>query len=278
MRRVVAVVAAIVLALIGTAALVLYVSSAEQRALAGEQLVEVYVVASAAPSGTPAEDIERFVVVEQVPVKVRAQGAVADLSTLSGRVAAVDLVPGEQLVDRRFIERSEFSARPTGIDVPDDLVEVTIELDAQRAVGGLVEPGQTVAVFASFEPFTLTSTVVPVDGEIVPVPAAVAGDLEGTTPNETDLMLRKVLVTAVQMAGGSAPNDEDPDAGDNRLSTPVSGSVFVTLALHPFDAERLVFTAEFGTLWLASERETVPDADPPGQTRGSVLVDREGAE
>ena len=50
--------------------------------------------------------------------------------------------------------------------------------------------------------------------------------------------------------------------------------MFVTLAVAPFDAERLVFSAEFGTLWLAIERETVPDTDEPGQTRGSVLLDR----
>ncbi len=277
MRRLLGFMAAILLAAIGTVVLVLYVSSAEQRALAGEELVEVYVVEATVPSGTPAESIERFVAVEQVPVKVRAQGAVDNLASLAGRVAAVDLLPGEQLVDGRFVDRSDFAERPTGIDVPDDLIEVTVELAAQRAIGGLVEPGQTVAVFASFDPFQLTSTVVPVDGEIVPVPAAVAGDIEGSTPNSTDLLLRKILVTAVQMQAAPAPSDDDPDAQDRRLSTPVDGTVFVTLAVDPFDAERLIFTAEFGNVWLASERETVPDFNPPGQSRGSVLVDREGA-
>ena len=216
--------------------------------------------------------------VERVPIKVRAEGAVADLTALAGRVAAVDLLPGEQLVTGRFLERSELTEQRIGIDVPDDMVEVTVELSAERAIGGLVEPGNTVAVFASFDPFQLTSTVVPVDGEVVPVPAAIAGDIDGSTPNSTDLLLRKVLVTAVQKPVTSSNAEADGAGEDDRRSTPVNGSVFVTLAVHPFDAERLLFTAEFGKLWLASERETVPDVDPPGQSRGSVLLDREGAE
>lgn len=273
-RRILGVLSALLLALVGTVALVAYVSGAEQRALAGEQLVEVYVVTTIIPRGTPAEDIETLVAVEQVPVKIQAQAAVDSLSALSGRVASVDLLPGEQLVAGRFVERSELADRRIGVDVPDDMVEVTVELAAERAIGGLVEPGQTVAVIASFDPFQLSSTVVPVDGEVVPVPAAVAGEIEATTPNSTDLLLRKILVTGVQKsASGAASDGEDPE-----LSTPLEGTVFVTLAVHPFDAERLVFTAEFGSIWLASERETVPDTDQPGQSRGSVLLDREGTE
>ncbi len=52
--------------------------------------------------------------------------------------------------------------------------------------------------------------------------------------------------------------------------------MLVTLALPPFDAERLIFTAEFGNIWLAIERETVPDGNEPGQSIGSVLLDRVG--
>ncbi|MGB5760340.1 MAG: RcpC/CpaB family pilus assembly protein, partial [Acidimicrobiales bacterium] len=225
-------------------------------------------VAAPIAGGTATEQIEELVTVEQVPVKIRAEGAVDSLPALAGFVAAVDLLPGEQLVTGRFVQRSEFADREIGIDVPEDMVEITVELDAQRAIGGLVEAGQTVAVFASFDPFQLSRTVIPIDGEAVPVPSAVGDEVEGTTPNTTDLLLRKVLVTAVQEP--SDPASEE----DLQLTTAPEGTVFVTLAVAPFDAERLVFSAEFGTLWLAIERETVPETDEPGQTRGSVLLDR----
>lgn len=269
-RRFAGFVLAILLATIGTVSLVAYVSSAEERALAGEELVEVYVVSTAIASGTAAEDIEDRVAVERVPVKVQASGAVDSLPALAGQVTTVDLMPGEQLVAGRFGQRSAFADREVGIDVPEDMVEVTIELDPQRAVGGLLEAGQTVAVFASFDPFRLSRTVVDVNGETVPLPSAVAEDLEGSTSNTTDLLFHKVLVTAVQDADGRRENT------DQRLTTAPDGTVFVTLAVSSFDAERLVFTAEFGNIWLAIERETVPDGDEPGQTRGSVLLDGVG--
>ncbi len=267
-RRIVGVLLALVLAVVGTVALVAYVGTAERRALAGERLVEVYVVDQPVAAGTPVEEVASLVTVEQVPIKVAARGAVQDLDRLGGLVAGVDLVPGEQLVAGRFVQRSAFADREVGIDVPDDMVEVTVELAAQRAVGGLLEPGQRVAVLASFEPFTLTSGVVELDGQPIPVPAAVADRVEGSTPNSTDLVMRKVLVTAVQEPVGSRPTDTE------RLTAAPDDSVFVTLAVDPYDAERLVFTAEFGLLWLAIERETVPEGSEPGQTRSSVLDDR----
>ena len=175
---------AVLFAVVGTVALVAYVSSAEQRALAGEELVEIYVVAAPIAGGTAAEQIEELVTVEQVPVKIRAQGAVDSLPALAGYVAAVDLLPGEQLVTGRFVQRSEFADREIGIDVPEDMVEITVELDAQRAIGGLLEAGQTVAVFASFDPFQLSRTVIPIDGEAVPVPSAVGDDVGGHHPEQ----------------------------------------------------------------------------------------------
>ena len=44
----------------------------------------------------------------------------------------------------------------------------------------------------------------------------------------------------------------------------------MTLAVPPYDAERVVFTAEFGTLWLAVEREDVPEIEDSIKTRGNV--------
>lgn len=267
-RRLIGIGLAIVLALVGTVVLVAYVSTAEDRALAGEELVEVYVVQDLIPGGTPVEEIEGRLAIERVPEKVRPSGAVTSLSALDGRVAMVDLLPGEQLVEGRFVARSEFADRAVGIDVPEDMLEVTIQLDPQRAIGGLLEPGQTVTVLASFEPFQLApAEIIEVDENPVAVPTAVADASAGSTPNTTDTLLRKVLVTAVQRGAGRSGEVSE----DDRLTTAPENAVFVTLAVRPFDAERLVFTAEFGDLWLAIERETVPEVDDPAQTRGSVL-------
>ncbi len=270
-RRIVGFAGAILMALIGTVVLVAYVSGAERRALSGEELVEVYVVSAPIAAGMAAEEIEDRLTIEHIPIKVRAQGSVSNLASLTGKVAAVDLIPGEQLVNMRFVLRSELASREIGVEVPEDVVEVTIELDGQRAVGGLLEAGQTVAVFASFTPFNLSQTVVNVEGESVPIPSAATDEIEGSTVNTTDLLFHKVLVTAVQDRSGRRTQDDE-----QRLTTAPESSMLVTLALPPFDAERLIFTAEFGNIWLAIERETVPDGNEPGQSIGSVLLDRVG--
>lgn len=274
-RRVVGLAVATVLALVGTVALVAFVSNAEARALQGEQLIEVYVVDTPVPAGTPGDQIDDFVTVEQVPVKVRPADAVQDLGVLAGLVAEVDLKPGEQLLAGRFVELSAFADRATGVQLPDDMVEVTVELPPERAVGGLIEPGQTVAVFASFEPFDLNSTVIPVDGEPVALPEAVADSIDASTPNSTEVIIRKALITAVQEPGGGG--DPSREAENSRLDTSPSGAILVTLAVTPFDAERIIFTKEYGSMWLTAERETVPETKDSVKTRGNIYRDESDA-
>lgn len=270
-RSVVGVVFALVLAAIGTVALVLYVSRAEERAREGEELVEVYVVESLIPAGTPSEQIEDALRVEEVPLKVRPDNSVDNLADIAGQVSGVDLVPGEQLLSSRFVTQSDFVNRQVGVDVPDEKIEITIALDPERAIGGLVTPGDTVAVFASFEPFDIGANVVEVDGQEIAVPESLTQGTQAKTPNTTDLLIQKVLVTAVQQARttGFGGDDEDVDP----LTDAPEDELLVTLAVDPADAERIVFTAEFGLLWLGAERSTVPQTEDPIQTRGSVYQD-----
>ncbi len=252
-------------------------AGAEERALEGEELIEVYVVTELILGGTPGEEIEEQVIVEEVPIKVRPDDAVDNLAALRGRVAAVDLQPGEQLIESRFIEVAEFNDRELGVQVPDDLVEITVELDPQRAIGGLLEPGQTVAVFASFEPFDLTATVVEINGEEVALPQAIADEVDGATPNTTDIILRRVLVTAVQEARQFATIGGD-DEEAQRINTAPDDVLLVTLAVTPNDAERLVFTAEWGFVWLAIDRETVPDSQDAIKTRTNIYNESDASD
>ncbi len=269
-KRLTGIIVAIVLAAIGTVALVAFVRNAEERAQAGEELVEVYVVDQPVAAGTPGDQLATRVRVELVPVKVQADGSVDSLQGLAGRVAAVDLVPGEQLVTSRFIERNDFANREAGIVIPDDKVEVTISLDPERAIGGLVRPGETVAVLASFEPFDLEATIVEIDGDEIALPDAVAAEVSGKTPNSTGILLRKVLVTAVQQDPRANTFATSNDEEVNELNTAPAGSLLITLAVDPADAERLIFTQEFGFVWLASERGEVPESASPIRTRADV--------
>lgn len=256
-RRIIGIIAAVVLAGLGTFTLVLYVRGAEDRALAGEQLAPVYVVRTAVPAGTGADALGTAIEVEQVPVKVRAADAVTDLSAFAGKVTAVDLIPGEQLLASRLVAPED---RPVaaGGKVPPGLVEVTIELSPIRAVGGQLRAGDTVAVLSSFEPFNLDGAFIEDGGDDAPEPGA-AGS---TTPNTTHIIAQQVLVTGVQ--GVPAP------AKEGEAEVAPTANLLVTLAVTPADAERVVFTAEFGKLWLAAESTDQVLGGTRIQSRASV--------
>ena len=64
-------------------------------------------------------------------------------------------------------------------------------------------------------------------------------------------------------------NDDDDETGPAEAP---AGDLLVTMAVTPADAERLVFTAEFGNVWLAAEGADVPEDGTSVQTRGSVYI------
>lgn len=246
-RKAIGSIVAVVLAAIGTFVLLAYVKAADDRALAGERVVPVLVVKEAVAAGTQASDLGNRVAVERVPVKVLAEGGVSDLAKLEGQVAAVDLVPGEQVVAARFQSPSEAMAAGA-VKIPEGLQEVTIPLSAERAVGGALSPGDTVGIAASF---TAKST-----GE--------DGEAKADAVETTHLIFHKVLVTNVQ---GVAAAGDDAAA---QPSATAGQQVLVTLAVEANDAEKLIFTAEFGSLWLTAEPASAAEEPTQIESRGTI--------
>ncbi|MDQ1538280.1 MAG: pilus assembly protein CpaB [Actinomycetota bacterium] len=232
-RRLIGLLSAIGLAAVGTLLLVGYVNTAEARATEGEKLVDVLVVSQPIEAGTPAEDITSEVRTEQVPAKVQAQDAVSDLKSLHGLVAAVDLVPGEQLVKSRFVTPQ---VQKRG-DVPAGLLQVTVSLDPARALGGQIAQGDLVGVIASF-------------------------DDAGNGQPASHLILHKVLVTSVQAAAPVDAKDEKAAPTSNLL---------VTLAVDAPAAERIVFAAEHGRVWLTAEPQDANEGGTRVQSKATVF-------
>jgi pilus assembly protein CpaB len=168
-QKLIGIVASVLLAAVGTGLLVAYVRSAENRALKGEKTVGVLVVSNTIPKGTKAEDITPNLRMEQIPVKVATSGALASITPLAGKVAAVDLLPGEQLVTSRFTTAAEVQGIGAG------MLQVTIALDPVRVLGGQLRKGDSVAVTISFD-----------------------------DPETTHLVLHKVKVTDVRTSDGLA--------------------------------------------------------------------------
>jgi len=223
-RRLLAATAALVLLVVGTVVLLAYVRTADARALAGARTVQVLVVDQVIPRGTAGGDLAPLVRTELLPAKAALPDRVTDLSALAGRVATVDLQPGEQLLASRFESPDDMQA-PGTVAVPDGLQEVSILLEPQRAVGGRLAAGDTVGVFVSLS--------------------------EAKT---THVVLHHVLVTQVQ--GAPTPADPaaagDPETASAGAAAP-SASLMITLAVTAAKAEAVVFGIEHGTVWLSLE-------------------------
>ena len=86
--------------------------------------------------------------------------------------------------------------------------------------------------------------------------------------SKTALGLHKVLVTAVQGGVGTAAADDDGSAA--RPAAAGAETLTVTLALPPAGAQKLVFAAEHGSIWLSAEPDDASDAPLPVLTKGNL--------
>lgn len=288
-RRVLGIVVAVLLAAFGTVALVAYVQSAKDEALAEEPEVEVYVVTRDVPEGARFREIQESVELTTIPERLAADDAVTDLGDIGdGKVAGVELRAGEQLLGGRLVDPETL----VRVQVPEGLQELTLALDPQRAVGGLLEAGDVVGVVLSFDPFNITESGVPAADDD---DSAGDGDDDESddarpskTPNMTHLTLHKVQVTSVRYAQRDSERivereqgDEDGDGASDASAMSSDDDVtasaivdegpderlLVTLAVTSPEVEQIVFAAEFGHVWLTKQ---TPETDEDG-TRITTL-------
>ncbi len=233
--RLLAALAALVLAVIGAVLVGSYVQSADQRALAGVETAEVLLVAKLIPAGTPAEQLGEFLVKKVIPKSAIAADALSELTDAGGKVAAIDLMPAEQLLSSRLVDPASLQA-PGTVEVPEGMQEITIQLGADRTVGGRLAAGDTVGVIVSFA-----------DGPNAPT---------------TQFVFHKVLITSIQ----GAPT-QDPEAETAGAPPVPGGSMLVTFARSAPDAQKIVYAAQYGSIWLSKEPATADESGAGTVTR-----------
>jgi len=112
-------------------------------------------------------------------------------------------------------------------DVPTGFQEISIALDPEHSVAGAVKPGDRVGLIVTFEP------------------------KDQDLPQVTDFVLNQVLVTKAKTAVVGEKGE-------------ITGTM-VTLAVKTLDAERIVHSQKWGTVWL-----TLQNADT--DTSGDKLI------
>jgi len=237
-KKMVGVIAAVVMAIVGTGVLVLFVQGAEDRALEGEELVTVLTADATIPAGTPAEQLDGLVSEERIPTKIAPEGVVSDLVSLAGLVTSVDLAAGETLLANRFVDPESFTARRgASVEVPEGLLEVTIAMSQEQFIGGIPVPGNTVALVALGD---RTDFINPTAD---PLAAIQQDPAQQTTESElkvAKIIIQQALVTNVQ--GNPLPVQAAGTTNDPaQRVAPAEGSLLVTLAMEGPDVERLIY-------------------------------------
>lgn len=277
-RRLLGFAGAALLAVIGAIAILVYVGDADDRAQSDLELVEVYMVDERVPAGSDEAQLRRAVTTELVQANTVVRGGVTDLAQLEGKVAAVDLVSGEQLLLGRLIDAAQFdNGRNRLTSVPEGLHEVTFSLTPERAVGGQIAPGDTIAFVATLGSGKISSAGFDDQtGEVVLPQGGLDTNITQqnlTIPERTHILLHKVLVTRVQVEQlPREVTDADGNPVDSGSLAP-TGNLLITLALEAPDVERTVYVAEHGNIWLSYEPDDASEEGTRILDAGSVFVD-----
>lgn len=219
-KRVIAAVAAGVLALLGVLVLVVWAQGANDRAFEGAELVSVVRVTDDVSQGASASDLAESTETVKLPAESVPDGAVTDLDQISGLATNASLQAGEVLLKSRMVAPGD---RKGSTNVPKGFQEISIALDPEHSVAGTLKAGDRVGMVVTFEP------------------------KDSNAPQLTDFVLNQVLVTKIKTAIVG-------DKGE------ITGSV-ITLAVKSLDAERVVHSQKWGTVWLTLQNS---DTDTSG--------------
>jgi pilus assembly protein CpaB len=247
--RVLAILISVVLALVATAAMIVYVNGADRRAINGQKPVFVLRATKTIPAGMSGEDAQNGEMIEKVavPEDSLVQGVVRSPDQLKERYAAVDIVRGEMLLLSRWVGAEDVGGRRL-LQIPEDHQAVSIGVDLVRQVAGFVTPGDKVSL-------------------VVTLPAPNGGD-------KTQFLLQNVQVLAV---GATALTRAQGSAGRVNQGKGSQTLTAVTLAVKKGDVENVVHAAVDGDIYLTL---MPPNATPAGKTGGvtdsNVIPDHQG--
>lgn len=241
-RRSVLLLVAAMIALLGTALIVLYVKGIDQRATQGQEMVEVLTASATIEPGedvAAAQEAGKFEK-SQVRRADLVEGALTTTSSISEDVALSPIYAGEQILAAKFGSLSDAKT----LVIPDDKLAVSVELTDPERVAGFVNPGSAVAIFMSADPVLLKP-----DGT------------ERKLPATTRLLLPKVEVIGVGTTS-VASKVTTTEAGEE-VTEQVPRTI-LTVAVNQKEAEKLIYASRNGDVSFALLSENTQVADQPG--------------
>jgi Flp pilus assembly protein CpaB len=246
---------AVVLAVAAAAAVVLYVQGVKEDAERGGDLVPVIVATQEIPANQRLDPlIDQGVFDEvQVPQDTVVSGAVQTVDDLRGQTTVTPILANEQI----SMSRLSGAEKPLNIvGVSKGHIGVAFELDAPQGGAGNIQPGDNIAIFATYQNVQ-----------------AIAGNLQQSllNPSASATATRTVQVpdfTVTLIPTVRVLKIENPSVDSETGETSENDRIRVTLDLTPEDAQRMVFAQENGLVWLGLLNSDEPDGhgQPPADT------------
>jgi pilus assembly protein CpaB len=262
-RRVLTILLAVALAVIGTVAVLVYVNQADARAVAGQKAVTVLVASETIPSGTKAGEAMSSLRKETLPASSVSSDAVAEITAdQDSLVTSTNLSPGQVLLKSMLVSAEEVSG---GLAIPEGKVAVTITLCKAEMVAGNVRVGSQVSVFG---------TVVTGDDATAQPNCTGQHKQQLGTVNNTRVVVPKVQVLAIGPASSASQDDSKATNAAAGSSSPQNDMTLVTFAVNQDDAERLILLTQTGLPYLAvhgpkaeikPDDHIVPQFPPPAK-------------
>lgn len=229
-RRIIPVLISIVLAALGTGAVLLYLRSADDRALAGKQARTVLVADKHIPAGTSGKALRTKGYLREVrmPVETLPEDALEQVSGSFDALVTTAPVQRGQLMLRAMFGTAV--ANGSGLAIPDGQMAITARVKSAVFGPASLRAGARVAIFYTYTPMDDQKRDI-VSG---------SGLEKGRKINSvTRLLLTNVEVISV----GPAPTDGASPAG---APTSQSDELSVTFGLNQVDAERLAHAVALG--------------------------------
>jgi Flp pilus assembly protein CpaB len=239
-RRTLALVVALVLAAAAAVALYSYVTGEKNKAVGQGKAVQVFVAKEDIPAGTSAADINSkgligTAIVSQSTV---ASGTIGSLQDIAGKVTAVQIFKGEQILAARFVSPGQTVAGGTLITIPKGFQAMSVEVSTIPGVANFIQPGDNVSII-----------------------------LQLTVPNKTSPFVHFLLQNVKVLQVGTRVIV--PATGDQAATSSVqqaAGKVDLTLAVTARQAEKLALGTLQGTLYFTlvppgGKSVTVPGRD-----------------
>ena len=215
---------ALVMATLATVGVFLYTQNADKGQPVGE-MVAVVVSNVDIPGNTNLNVLitdDQFKII-QVPEVAVVEGAVTSVDQLRDKTNSLPILAGEQIPVARI--QGEGTVPGGALGIPNGHEAITVSVDAPRAVAGAIGVGDNLTVYGTYTGFQNPA------GKKIPT-------------------MTSVLVPLAEVLAVYQPNYGDSGTLGTSGSQRGSGTISLTLALTPVDAQRMVFTMETGRVWF----------------------------